>query len=202
MGKQCTKCSHDLPLEDFGPRKGAPDGLKSWCRPCERDYLRQWRESHPEKNNEYNAKWRDENREKKNEQNRSWKRANVEFVTESNQKWIEANRDKVAAYARISRARLKANNPELAQLRMSEYNNRRRVLIGGGHVGVLEYKKILDDFNGGCAYCPEPFQQWDHYVPLSKGGAHQANNLVPACAKCNGHKSARLPIWEWVGQQQ
>lgn len=33
----------------------------------------------------------------------------------------------------------------------------------------------------------------DHYVPLSKGGKHESENIVAACDSCNLRKGAALP---------
>lgn len=42
-----------------------------------------------------------------------------------------------------------------------------------------------------CAYCPRPATTVDHVRPVSKGGTNKIDNLVPACAWCNGSKGAR-----------
>ena len=34
----------------------------------------------------------------------------------------------------------------------------------------------------------------DHYMPLSKGGAHSISNVVWSCAACNLTKNNKLPI--------
>ena len=36
----------------------------------------------------------------------------------------------------------------------------------------------------------------EHVVPLSKGGAHSAENLACACRRCNGAKSDQ-PVFDW-----
>ena len=48
-----------------------------------------------------------------------------------------------------------------------------------------------------CAYCGATDDlQWDHLVPLAKGGPDDFNNLVRACARCNASKGARsVTIW-------
>ncbi|WDM16699.1 HNH endonuclease [Streptomyces lavenduligriseus] len=39
----------------------------------------------------------------------------------------------------------------------------------------------------------------DHIRPLAAGGVHEWSNLAPACADCNGAKSARDPA-EWLAE--
>ena len=46
-----------------------------------------------------------------------------------------------------------------------------------------------------CAYCgrkPKVLTK-DHITPLSKGGGHTANNIVPACRSCNSRKHIASP---------
>lgn len=65
---------------------------------------------------------------------------------------------------------------------------------------ALEILGMLDDVS--CAYCGDPFTEWDHLRPLVKnkqptGYISEIHNLVPACGKCNqskGNKSWR----EWM----
>lgn len=52
---------------------------------------------------------------------------------------------------------------------------------------------VLDFYGGKCAYlCGQEFAEWDHVVPLAKGGADAVWNLVPACTNCNRKKHASI----------
>ncbi len=52
-----------------------------------------------------------------------------------------------------------------------------------------------------CFYCEGALATTiDHFVPLSRGGAHAIGNLVPACLPCNSSKGAKLPDVEWRGR--
>ena len=42
-----------------------------------------------------------------------------------------------------------------------------------------------------CIYCNNLAEHWDHIFPLSKGGLHCWNNLVPACQSCNSRKGTK-----------
>lgn len=58
-----------------------------------------------------------------------------------------------------------------------------------------EWEKIKEEYDYKCAYCgcdSEKLTQ-DHYIPISKGGSHTADNIVPACFPCNRKKWDRLP---------
>lgn len=47
-GKACTKCKRYLPLDAFGKRSAAVDGLQWWCKDCQRDYYRERYQKDPE----------------------------------------------------------------------------------------------------------------------------------------------------------
>lgn len=56
-----------------------------------------------------------------------------------------------------------------------------------------EWKQILEAYGHCCAYCRFPFgpdrkATQDHFIPVSKGGHHTKENIVPACGKCNCSK--------------
>ena len=53
---------------------------------------------------------------------------------------------------------------------------------------------------GRCVYCSVAVSfvsvEWDHRVPLSRGGSHSIGNLEPSCMDCNRAKAHRYVI-EW-----
>lgn len=57
--KHCKGCERYLPLDAFGKRKAAPDGLKYTCRECDAAYQKDYQaqEHVKEKNREYHRKW-------------------------------------------------------------------------------------------------------------------------------------------------
>jgi 5-methylcytosine-specific restriction endonuclease McrA len=57
-------------------------------------------------------------------------------------------------------------------------------------LSVGEWLHIQAVYHGRCAYCgrkPDVLTQ-DHITPLSKGGAHDRFNVIPACVECNQKK--------------
>lgn len=57
-----------------------------------------------------------------------------------------------------------------------------------------QWKEIKRRFGYACAYCGKVQKkpEMDHVIPLSKGGPHSAENIVPACRTCNATKGDRL----------
>ena len=55
---------------------------------------------------------------------------------------------------------------------------------------------IMRRYGDRCFYCPGPAETRDHYVPRSKGGSNDLDNLRPACRPCNSIKGDMMPA-EW-----
>lgn len=43
-----------------------------------------------------------------------------------------------------------------------------------------------------CQYCGRRAENLDHVIPRSRGGAHEWDNVVACCARCNTHKRDRM----------
>ena len=60
--------------------------------------------------------------------------------------------------------------------------------------------RIFAEWGHACAYCAERADTLDHVLPRFRGGMTVAENLVPACRRCNGAKSSA--DWrEWFTAQ-
>lgn len=69
----------------------------------------------------------------------------------------------------------------------------KRVTHGPPRLTLVEWKQRLEDFEHCCAYCGEVFDKQrqpeiEHLIPLSRGGVHRVENVVPACGDCNKKK--------------
>lgn len=60
--------------------------------------------------------------------------------------------------------------------------------------------RIFAEWNHSCAYCYDPADTLDHVVARVAGGLTVAENLVPACRRCNGAKGST--DWQqWFADQ-
>jgi 5-methylcytosine-specific restriction endonuclease McrA len=60
--------------------------------------------------------------------------------------------------------------------------------------------RIFAEWGHACAYCADPADTLDHVRPRFQGGLTVAENLVPACRRCNGAKGSA--DWrEWFAAQ-
>jgi len=162
---------------------GAPrDAGRSRCRACctsarsatrrrnpeaSRTYLREWGARNPDKVKANTARRYAKNPERAKASARQWARNNP------------AKRSKIMVFQNAKRrSRLKAN--------------------GGNGFTRADWDELLKRCAGLCAYCRmAPSESVDHFIPVSKGGAHNINNVVPACKHCNSWKRERDPV-EWI----
>ena len=99
--------------------------------------------------------------------------------------------------ARAATRRWRLANPEQARAGRRRHSALKRGAPGAG-ITAVQWHAILEAFAHRCAYCGSSGQMTqDHVLPVSRGGAHDAANIVPACRTCNSSKSARTPE-EWM----
>ncbi|WP_072619301.1 HNH endonuclease [Spirulina major] len=64
----------------------------------------------------------------------------------------------------------------------------------GWKVPPVSRREVLKRDRSTCQYCGSRHHlTLDHVLPRSKGGQHTWNNVVTACATCNGRKGDRTP---------
>lgn len=72
-----------------------------------------------------------------------------------------------------------------------------------GDLTLDQWERIVAQHTN-CPYCGRLFDDGqykltiDHVVPLSQGGKHTKDNVLPVCFQCNREKSASLLGGEWL----
>lgn len=94
--------------------------------------------------------------------------------------------------------RYRRNNPEIIQ---SIKTRRRYSEISQYTISSRDLHRLVLLSDNKCSYCKTDFTtsnivNWDHVVPLSRGGKHSIGNLAPSCRKCNTSKGNRY-LTEW-----
>lgn len=87
--------------------------------------------------------------------------------------------------------------------RASESTRRARARAQGGVVSASDYQQLATILGAACLRCGSTGSlQWDHIVPLARGGEHRPTNLQPLCRRCNETKQARTADYRTAKQQQ
>lgn len=61
--KQCKKCNQLKSLSEFYKRSSNKDGLRNWCKLCENESAKKWRNNNRSHIKDYNKKYKNENKE-------------------------------------------------------------------------------------------------------------------------------------------
>jgi 5-methylcytosine-specific restriction endonuclease McrA len=73
--------------------------------------------------------------------------------------------------------------------------HKRRSIVNDDIDIVVAYTLLRGE---SCTYCGKMTKLTvDHFVPVSKGGNNDINNLIPCCPPCNSSKNAHNPI-QWI----
>lgn len=79
-----------------------------------------------------------------------------------------------------------------ANKRMSEARRRARKSGAEGEISKQALSELEGKFGSACLLCgTDETLQWDHVIPLARGGSHCVTNLQRLCRKCNEIKQAR-----------
>lgn len=105
----------------------------------------------------------------------------------NNKRWLSSEKGRTASKKHtVKRRSLKYRNTNFSIMLTNE-----------------QWRELLGLFNFSCAYCGkdihvDPTQ--DHVIPLSKGGLHSIDNIVPACRQCNSSKHDKIwePNRQWI----
>jgi 5-methylcytosine-specific restriction endonuclease McrA len=86
--KRCTKCDEIKSISEFGPSKTGWRNLRSTCRECNRDYLKDWHNKNPDYMKFYLRQWRAKNPEKEAAQTKRWREKNPGYFSAlAKKKW-------------------------------------------------------------------------------------------------------------------
>lgn len=152
---------------------------------------RKWRRENPEKARLRDREYYRRNADRRRVSNREYERTHRTEAKKRHSAWLarSGNRDRKNAHCR----KWNAANPE----KLTEASARRRArLASAGKVEKIDRREIFDRDGGICHLCRLPVEfiafELDHVIPVSRGGAHVADNLKVAHRSCNAKKGARL----------
>lgn len=179
-----------------GLKPGTNEYKRAWAKANRERRLahqRRYHETHTEQRREYGKRYRTENPEKRRATCKAWRENNPDHARKLKREGMHRARLRdPQKFVRRSAAWMKAH-PETRNI--CRENRRARLL---GRVTTAEWQEILRAHDGKCRYCGAPGRTMDHVVPISRGGRHEAANIVPACRPCNASKGNKM-LSEWRG---
>lgn len=117
------------------------------------------------------------------ERSDKWQQDNPDGVSKRTRRWRQKNLDKV----RNNISRWQKENPEKMA---AKYNRRRtrKTKAGGSYTGE-EFKTLCKQYDNRCLCCGKKKKlEFDHVIPVSKGGSSDISNGQPLCRSCNSSK--------------
>jgi len=198
MTKTCSKCDTDKPLAEFNVCKAKKDGFHSYCKVCDSESSRIYREKNKERILKQRLQYRQKNRKK---------------LSKISQEYYEANKDSVREYKLQWERNRRANNPAF-RLRKNLARRLHRAL--SGDLKAAPTKELLGcSYEYACQHLENQFTEgmtWDnwaidgwhvdHIMPLAsydlrdpdqQKEANHYTNLQPLWARDNLRKSDKLP---------
>lgn len=190
-----------------------------WSDPeAHRAYARAWQRRNPEKAKERWArysrenratlreKWkayRVENRERRLQYDRQRRAATPPEVRRKQDRYYYLKRkrsgkyDRYMARSKEKRARYGRLWRQLCHMKNVDKENRRRARIRDVEIRPFERADVIKRDGMTCYICGQDLAldevTLDHLIPISRGGAHAAENLAVCCQPCNSRKRDRLP---------
>lgn len=142
-------------------------------------------------------KYRTENAEKVRAAAAARRDQNAELIAQQRRQSYLRHRDRRIAEA----CAYQRDNPHI----VARTRNRRRS-AEQALITERDLRRLLQRHRGRCAYCDikllpwgrehENSLQWDHVLPLFRGGRDSIGNLAPSCRFCN-HSKNRKTLMEW-----
>jgi 5-methylcytosine-specific restriction endonuclease McrA len=182
--KRCGDCGTPKPTEMFSWKDKAHTQRFPYCRECVAHRAREWRRKNPERASATSRKYYQKNRQRIRAKGNAYERANAEARDARVKKWIANNRERHLMLHRFRQAKRNALKASV------------------GHQATREQIEArLAYYGHSCWMCGEVADSIDHVKPISKGGAHQACNIRPACMGCNARKGDKWPLAQLVSKR-
>lgn len=207
--KTCSKCRVEKRVDSFSRDRARRDGRQPQCKECRNAHRAENREAildrerahyaeHQQQHVERSRQYRAANTESIRERRGAYWRANADAILERQRQYYSENSDRILEQQREYRS---GNSDRISEYRRENphvgwaHNYRSRALKAGFEATVEDFTKadVIARYGSSCFYCDTgTFDHLDHYIPVSKGGAHTLANVRPACEPCNRAKGSAL----------
>lgn len=165
----------------FNKSKTYADGLYLYCKIC----IKKYRDEKKEHTNIVRRIKYAQNADKINLKNKEKYKENSSKIKEYNRKWYASHKE----YFSQKNKKYAKENKQSIYLK----NRKRSKKLVGKNISQNQIDILLSQHEDKCFYCKIEIKagfnlHLDHKIPLSRGGEHTIENLVPACKTCNLQK--------------
>lgn len=171
--KMCLRCERIQFLQDFHASSLYGNRRYPYCKTCRSKQRKQHYRDNQERIKQQNNTWKDNNRAFHNAYCREYNVTHFEERKSYQQSYNQRNPEKNRQHA------------------ASHY-----ALKKGTSIGKVSYKQILERDGYTCHICKQAIApedlQFDHVIPLARGGSHTEENIKPSHANCNKRKWAHI----------
>jgi 5-methylcytosine-specific restriction endonuclease McrA len=155
---------------------------KKWCDDCRVIKDAESRRRYHDRNPEMASKWEKAHPGLKYAAEKRRREQSPEASAKYREQLRATNARRLAAKNAWDRA-----HPLEARMRVEK----RRALLAQakGTFNATDWSELCEWTDQRCFYCGQQKKlEQDHLIPLSRGGAHDRTNIVPACRSCNSRK--------------
>jgi len=224
--KVCSACDESKSFSEFYKDSAKKDGLSSRCKECAKassknryqankddiakkskqyrkthqnqikEQKHQWRQTNLEYAREKSREWGENNKERRSDNHRRWRGENQDHLREYWHDWQKENHEHYSEYQR----KYRAENPQI----VTNCSARRRAKIRQwSDITAEEWLGLMSQYEWECFYCGIRLgiqnRSVDHIIPISRGGRHHVENLIPCCRLCNSSKHDTIyPVWKGI----
>jgi 5-methylcytosine-specific restriction endonuclease McrA len=160
---------------------------------------KRWREEHKDQVKAYKDAYNKAYYQKRREELKAWQKNYYEAHKSEVSAWgkryhaeqVQSNLAKLREQWRKSSAKYR----DIHQEKRKEIDARRKAVKRGLGHEKIDFKAILFASKGICGICRQPFDlfgiEFDHIVPLSRGGTHTTANIQATHRRCNRLKGIK-----------
>jgi 5-methylcytosine-specific restriction endonuclease McrA len=189
--KCCKVCNVDRPASEYYADKTSADGLRSKCKECMKSARRSYRAENKEKAAACDRAYRESEPGRQKRVASAKKRAATPEFKAYAKEWAKSEKGAKCRRVRVNKYAQTEKGAAANKRRRAARRSRRAAILNT--LTAVEWNEILAAHDYRCRYCDQSFSAdlpatQDHIIPISKGGHHTRDNIVPACKPCNSSK--------------
>lgn len=191
--KFCPSCETEKPRDAFYKARNRRDGLAPYCSKCLKEG-KSFAKRHPERYREYQRarKLNPDVRNHDRQVMRDWQHRNAEKLREQARLKYATDAEHAQKMRSSTRTWMK-RNPLKRREEIRRYHARKKYAT----IGDVSYERVLERDGRFCYVCeqdilPHHKLEFDHVIPLFRGGSHSEDNVKVVHALCNRRKADKL----------